>query len=59
MNEERKLYNLNITSLHYAVENHSKEMIEILISKGADINAKDIVYLKIIMLFLININENL
>ena len=36
---------MNETPLHLAVENHSKEMIEILISKRADINAKDIIYL--------------
>ena len=32
-----------------------KEMLEILISKGADINAKDINYQNIIILFLIKI----
>ena len=31
---------------------------ELLISKGADINAKDIIYLNIIILFLINIISN-
>ena len=31
----------NQTPLHYAAEKKSKEMFEILISKGADINAKD------------------
>ena len=46
----------NRTPLHIAAENNSKEMLEILISKGADINAKDIIYLNIIeILFLINI----
>ena len=30
--------------LHYAAKNNSKEIGEILISKGADINAKDIIY---------------
>ena len=28
-----------MTPLHYAVENNSKEIFEILISKGGDINA--------------------
>ena len=42
------------TPLHYAAEKNSKEMLEILISKGADINAKDIIYLNMIILFLIN-----
>ena len=45
----------NLTPLHYAAENDSKEMLELLISKGADINAKDIIYLNInIILFFIN-----
>ena len=33
-----------MTPLHYAVKNNSKEIVEILISKGADINAKNIIY---------------
>ena len=33
-----------MTPLHYAVENNSKDIGELLISKGADINAKDIIY---------------
>ena len=37
-----------MTPLHYAAENNSKEMVEILISKGSDINAKDIIYQNII-----------
>ena len=37
--------------LHLAVENNSKEMLELLISKGADINAKDIIYLNMEILF--------
>ena len=41
--------------LHYAAANNSKEIGELLISKGADINAKDIIYLNILILFLINI----
>ena len=32
----------NGTALHYGVWNNSKEIVEILISKGADINVKDI-----------------
>ena len=32
------------TPLHYAAEYKSKEMIELLISKGADINANDNIY---------------
>ena len=44
---------MNKTPLHYAAENNSKEMVVILISKGADINAIDIFYLNSIILFLI------
>ena len=41
----------NETPLHYAARENSKEMLELLISKGADINAKTIIYLKIIIFF--------
>ena len=34
----------NWTPLHYAASNNSKEIFEILISKGADIYAEDINY---------------
>ena len=44
----------NKTPLHIALEKNSKEMFEILISKGADINAIDVIYLIIKILFLIN-----
>ena len=37
----------------YAARNDSKEMLKLLISKGANINEKDIIYLIIIILFLI------
>ena len=43
------------TPLRIALEKNSKEIGEILISKGAHINAKDIIYLNIIILFLIKI----
>ena len=33
-----------MTPLHYAAMKNSKEMGKVLISKGADINAKDIIY---------------
>ena len=48
---------MNKTPLHNAANlwKNSKEMVEVLISKGADINAIDIIYLTIIILFLINI----
>ena len=41
--------------LHIAAVNNSKEIGELLISKGADINAIDILYLNILILFLIKI----
>ena len=34
----------NWTALHFAAEKNSKEMGELLIRKGANINAKDIIY---------------
>ena len=37
---------------------NAKEIGELLISKGADINAKDIIYLNIIILFLIKLISN-
>ena len=40
----------NQTLLHSAALNNSKEMSELLISKGAAINAKDIIYLNILII---------
>ena len=45
--------------LHMAAGNNSKNMGELLISKGADINAKGIAYQINMMLFWITINENI
>ena len=45
----------NRTPLHIAAWNNSKEIGELLISKGADINAKNENYQKIEILVLINI----
>ena len=44
---------MNRTLLHIATEKNSKEMLELLISKGAGINAKDIIYINIKLSFLI------
>ena len=44
-----------MTPLHIAAAFNSKEIGELLISKRADINAIDIIYLNIIILFLIKI----
>ena len=41
--------------LHYVSVGNSMWIGELLISKGADINAKTIIYLNIIILFLINL----
>ena len=40
----KKFHMKNQTLLHSAALNNSKEMLELLISKGAYINAKDIIY---------------
>ena len=45
----------NETPLHYAARNHSKEMFELLISKGADRNAINIIHPNMLIVFLINI----
>ena len=45
---ERNLNKNNQTPLHYAIDNKSDKIGEMLISKGADINAKDIIYQNII-----------
>ena len=42
--KERNLNKNNDTPLHIALENKSDKMGELLISKGADINAKDIIH---------------
>ena len=42
-----KIIKNNKTLLHYAAEKNLKEVGELLILKGADINAKDIIYLNI------------
>ena len=45
-----KLYKNDLTPLHYAALNNSKQMGEILISKGANINAYDLIYQILILL---------
>ena len=42
--KERNLNKNNKTPLHYAAENDCIKIGELLISKGADINARDIIY---------------
>ena len=54
-NKQRKSYIKNKTPLHYALERNFKEIGEVLITKGANVNAKDIIYQIIITLFLIKI----
>ena len=48
-NKWRKFNKKNKTPLHYAAEKNSKEIGELLILKGADINAKDMISLNIII----------
>ena len=50
---EIKEWNLNLnnwTTLHYAANYDSIQIAELLISKGANINEKDIIYLNIFSL---------
>ena len=42
--KERNLNKNNTTPLHIALENKSEKLGELLISKGANINAKNIIY---------------
>ena len=42
--KERNLNKNNKTPLHIALEKKLDKILELLISKGADINAKDIIY---------------
>ena len=49
----RKLYLKNFTPLHWAALCDSKDIGELLISKGADINTKNIIsQIKIILFFI-------
>ena len=57
-NRWKKLNNKNQTAIHLAAEKNSKDMVELLISKGADFNGKDIIYQIMITLFLMKIIEN-
>ena len=54
-NKERRKNKKNETPLHRAAAGNSKEIGEILISKGADVNAKTIIYLHLKILFLISL----
>ena len=45
----------NWTPLHYAAKNNSKDIGELLISKGANLNAIDIIYINIKSFFFIRI----
>ena len=47
--------NSKLIELHFAAMENLTEIGELLISKGRDINARDIIYLNIIILFLIKI----
>ena len=47
-NESRQFNSYKKTPLHIAVENDSRNIIETLISKGANLNVKDIDFLNLI-----------
>ena len=51
----QNILNLGISS---SAKNNNIKGVEFLMTKGADINAKDIIYLNIIILFLINLIYN-
>ena len=46
---------MNKTPLHYALDENFDEIAHILISKGADINTKDIYFQNMLLLLLIKI----
>ena len=52
LNKEKK------TPLHYAAENKSEDIGELLISKGANLNAEDIFHIYITIFFKINSISN-
>ena len=51
----RKFKKKNKTPLHIAIENNAKDIGELLISKGAIINAKDMKFKNVIIIFFIRI----
>ena len=55
--KKQKLNRKNCTPLHYAIENNSKEIGELLITKGADITVKDIIYQILEIFFKIKVIE--
>ena len=48
----------NCTPLHYAAENNSREIGELLISLGANIDARDITYQNLMILLIMKVIEN-
>ena len=56
--EERKSSYKNETPFHYVAMNNAKEMGELLISKGENLNVKDNHYQNKLIFFFINMNEN-
>ena len=48
-----QLNHKKLTPFYYALKSCSKEMTELLISNGANINAKDIIYQNSLIIYLI------
>ena len=46
-------YKDGVSPLHYVAENNLKDIGEILLSKGANLSSKDIIYQIILIIFLI------
>ena len=54
-NKKRKLSQINKTPLHWAVEKNSTEFVKFLISNEADVDIKDVNYLRKILVFITKI----
>ena len=57
--QKRNLNHKNETPLHYAAKKNSKEIGELLIANGADINERDIFHQITHIVFLIKIDQDI